>query len=351
MATVRVMSWNIQNFGQKKAANNAIVECIANTAFHNDVDLLIIVEARSTGAIQALSATLNTVSATAGDYKGYFYSPKSSTKGFYSDSTGTHYEYFGFIDKDAHTLAAYGFAGPLASPNYYVNARTGLNQLMMTSGETNAGYTSSLYLYNQDFAAGRPPCWGYFEQAVPPNKKLAFNVIALHLRPDLKTAAAQMKDLLKFDLLLDVKAPLIITGDFNTESGQILSRDDMNNISARITKDFAQINCHPVFDRNAMSTHVSGEVYDNFYVRNYGNSMGNAKIISPVDVIEYLPGIINAQADLVNHVANFQNAVALTANINNLFANGIDSLSVNEIFSIYGIISDHYPITIDITKT
>jgi hypothetical protein len=350
MATRRIMSWNIQNLGSKKEDYQSILESIAQTVINYSVDIFIVVELRSISVLKKLSLEINRIQsgATGKDYLGFFHSPSSYTKGFYSDTLSSHHEYYGFIVKDAKTVVPYGFKGPLDEYASYTDSTQQLTPLTLTTGYGNKGFSYSFYLYNKRFIGGRPPCWAQFQEQLQQGV-MNVNVIALHLRPDLYVATEQLNNLAAFDLVQNVKQTLIITGDFNTNSGQILNRGDGDNINTEIANRLAKYNCYPAFNRGT-ATHISDEVYDNFYTRNYGNIIGNAGIVPFREVLGYLLNNNNAQAELLQYIITYKDRVILTGYINQMFAQGVNSLTDDEARSIFKIVSDHYPIFIDVTQ-
>jgi hypothetical protein len=95
MPNLRIMNWNIEQLSWDKIRINGMVDAIARTIVSQNIDILIILEVRSTNVgnmLNSLTTALNNVSGHATNY----------TMGYVSAPTGM--EYYGFVIKDLNAI-------------------------------------------------------------------------------------------------------------------------------------------------------------------------------------------------------------------------------------------------------
>lgn len=361
------MSWNIQNLGVTKMGRDIVLECIAQTVINNKIDLLIIVELRNILALHELSNVLTALCSKmkgtpSADYSRFYSSPKAETGTIYNGTS--HSEYYGFIVKDVGAVKSFGFPGAKGPDEYLFTTSAGL-KFGELSGNTQINgerITNSFYLYNgtppaksrsdiHHFPGGRPPCWAQFQLG-----NIQLNVIVVHLRPELNTAIAQMNELLLFDVVqaTNQTQTLIITGDFNTESGTILSREAKATADQIIAKEYEKVGCFATFTRKSQSTHVSGSVYDNFFIRKAGNILKNIEIVQISEILDTLtksPGCDAAIKEWIKEYLNRKDFKEDTAQLRKDILSAVTrskKLNAEQGTELFKIISDHYPIICEV---
>jgi endonuclease/exonuclease/phosphatase family metal-dependent hydrolase len=369
MPPIKVMTWNIQNFGDTKRARPSVMSALANVIYGSGADVVVIVEVQSTDALTDLRDQLNAISVLNGgnEWQHCFYSVWSPTATMYVNQH-SHGEYYGILVRDLGDTPILGFAGPATDAQGYVNPG-GLPAYVAHAASTtyaNPNYTNYLPLLpgpsksskrkkaggsGAYFLGGRPPCM--FQMTAFGN---TLHVIAAHFRPDVATAKAQLDSIAATTVFQTPADSLLITGDYNIDFSDVNDRDDDDATLMEYIDGFRTAGVNLLLSRGA--THVNGSLYDNFMER--GVQRRSVGILLPNAILKslgapFVDALKNAVANkalkarkLVTASPYAEELVAIASvvgklNRNRRIDNDADTLRV------FGLLSDHYPIMLEIS--
>jgi hypothetical protein len=419
---IKIMTWNIQNFGPTKAGlakgSFDIIDAIAKVVVDADIDLFIILEINTTN-----SNTARDIMSVLGSHMNrYATKNKKMPANSYSNSMLSHntgMEFYGFIIKDTATIkptsVAYNENGVAKeNPEFVVSGDstneadlsnctfTTISPSKLVDGANHQVLDSKFPLFKLGLSKERtnlPPikidplekrygCLAVFEIAntSPANRFLP--IFPFHFNPDHSAAKRQVDKLQYFELFNGLKpggtaaqtnvvasnegvaAPhafnmALITGDFNIDiihpspsKGYETLQSNMN-YEALIKANTHLVTLDKYSPRTIKTTEgLAIHAYDNFFI----DSQSTAGVLSgqslpPVNVPELIKNNKIRLNESVNHYAELDQRGF--KNSSNSYIEPIkdykSQLSGNTLQNAKGtligarLISDHLPVTIDLT--
>lgn len=323
MPQLKIMNWNIQNFGESKTEKASVLDMIAGIVVGNQIDIFIVLELNTANA-GTVTETLTTLAQILNDRAG------GGT--LYTTiilSPGTGVEFYGFIVRDTAAVQPVTLTGGSLSPEADLGART-FTVRNGASTVTNLGTGSDYFplivpayvMPNQhnpaQWPGPRKPCMALFKITFPGNNPQYVPIIAAHTRPGLmgqspawqiatvpftyavyrsaqRANPAPPPAVVGPDLTLDVGGPravgnVIVTGDFNVDYGDVRQRGYYNPLinTGTAANDFTVVN-------TALGTHLktldeyrgdnqfANANFDNFFIRG-AQLTGNLHGVSVVDL-------------------------------------------------------------------
>lgn len=405
--TIKMLNWNIQNFGMQKAGFSDILSAVAEVVVNLQVDLFVIMELNTKSPVDAV-----TISTAMCDFLNYF-AKKNNQGDFYKVcvlSPNTGVEFYGFIVRDTSVIQPLPLIIPNPLPVSVGGAAESTPWNHVTFGQV--AFNGSIQIINgfplvtpdlpkvnlgraglrspvPVWPGNRKPAFGLFYVPNANACNRLFGVLACHYIPNATLALQQINVLPYFSVLssigqgsvaspqLNIKFATtaaasyevqcgVVTGDFNINYGDIGQTTYYNLLRLNYpppsigyaiqntnqnthTVDYAHFSLRVYHTTDQLAT----SNYDNFFIRAYAGA-ANPATAANTQVFNLAEAIRLRKLSLsvcVNHYAELDKKGFSSGLYNSYATDFVSQLTnpttiMNTKAALVGsrLISDHWPV-------